>query len=194
MRFRPWMQGLLLLGLSYQLPAADMTQYGPIKKGESLGKIIHQFYPRQKLSRAQVMLAVLQANPEAFSNHCNFNTLKIGVTLKIPEITTVQALNEEEASAEVTRQTDQWQARKKTPPSCAESKKASAETSTKTEATQATAPMLSDSPKSPLRDADSMLWTAIISGGLLSLFLLGWITRKSDATHPERAPDEIKPK
>ena len=187
MRIKPW-QGLLL-ALCCQATVAETTQYGPIKKGESLGKIITSLYPAQKLSRPQVMLAILQANPEAFSNRCNFNSLKVSATLQIPDVETVKALNEAEASAEIGRQTDQWQARKKNPLTCAESKKP--ETASPAPH-QETAPVASPQ-KNPLNDADSMLWTAIISGGLLSLFLLGWITRKSDNAKNEHAPDEINP-
>ncbi|MEN9847962.1 MAG: hypothetical protein RL368_702 [Pseudomonadota bacterium] len=188
MRIKPW-QGLLL-ALCCQASAAEITQHGPIKKGEALGKIVTALYPAQKLSRPQMMLAILQANPEAFYNRCNFNTLKVGATLQIPDVDTVKALNEAEASAEIGRQTDQWQARKKNPLTCAESKKS--ETASTTPPQEA-APVTSTQQKNPLNDADSMLWTAIISGGLLSLFLLGWITRKSDHAKNERVPNEIKP-
>ena len=187
MRTKLW-QGLLL-ALCCQASLAEITQYGPIKKGESLGKIVTSLYPAQKLSRPQVMLAILQANPEAFSNHCNFNSLKVGATLQIPDVDTVKALNEAEASAEMGRQTEQWQTRKKNPLTCAESKKPD----TATAAPPQEISTVANPQKNPLNEADSMLWTAIISGGLLSLFLLGWITRKSDNSKNEHAPDEIKP-
>ena len=54
----------------------------------------------------QMMIAVFQANPQAFSD--NINVLHEGATLRIPEGLELQQQAPETARAEVVRQTDAW--------------------------------------------------------------------------------------
>src|SRR5690606_2825061 len=52
-------------------------QYGPVASGETLWSIAAQVRPEASLSMNQMMLALLQANPEAFIGG-NINRLKRG--------------------------------------------------------------------------------------------------------------------
>jgi pilus assembly protein FimV len=55
----------------------------------------------------QMMIALFQANPEAFSN--NINELRQGAILRIPDENELRRQTPEMATAEVVRQTKAWQ-------------------------------------------------------------------------------------
>ena len=98
-----------LLGIATAWPAlAD--SYGPVLRGQDLWDIARRVYPHENVSRDQVMLALLKANPQAFDMPCNANSpLKVGVTLQIPNLTQVQALGREQANQEFERQLREWE-------------------------------------------------------------------------------------
>ncbi|MGH8646845.1 MAG: type IV pilus assembly protein FimV, partial [Gammaproteobacteria bacterium] len=89
---------------TYSSPVADMNpgatsdQYGPTRAGDSLWNIA-QGARSGKVSVQQMMLALLQANPDAFIN-ANINHLKQGQILRIPEAGARPANTQADALAE----------------------------------------------------------------------------------------------
>lgn len=82
------------------VPAADSDSertVGPVKDGQTLWSIAEQARPDDSVSMDQMMLALLQANPEAF-DEANVNKLKSGAVLRIPSKTQVQELSPEQAT------------------------------------------------------------------------------------------------
>ncbi len=100
---------IFLLGITTAFPVlADA--YGPVRRGEDLWDIARRVYPSEEVSRDQVMLALLKANPQAFDAPCNANSpLKIGAILEIPSLAQVRALDREQASQEFGRQLREWE-------------------------------------------------------------------------------------
>ncbi|BAP55576.1 hypothetical protein THII_1279 [Thioploca ingrica] len=93
------------------ISAEETHTYGPIKAGDMLWTIAGKVSP-PSVSRHQVVLALQQANSHAFSVPCNFNSLKLGETLRIPSLTEIQAFTPEKAIAELNRQNKEWQNRR----------------------------------------------------------------------------------
>ncbi len=90
-------------------PAATVStpaSYGPIQSAETLWSIADRFRPTG-VTINQMMVAVYQANPQAFSG--NMNTLHQGATLTLPQPGAFSALSAAAATQEVQRQTALWQ-------------------------------------------------------------------------------------
>ena len=110
MNQRLMMPVLFLLGMMTAIPISAQDVYGPTQRGEDLWSIARQIYPDQDVSRDQVMLAVLKANPEAFDAPCNVNSpLKTGVQLQVPTLTEVKSLSRAEALQAFEGQLRQWE-------------------------------------------------------------------------------------
>ena len=110
MNQRLMMPVLFLLGMMTAIPISAQDIYGPTQRGEDLWSIARQIYPDQDVSRDQVMLAVLKANPEAFDAPCNVNSpLKTGVQLQVPTLTEVKSLSRAEALQAFEGQLRQWE-------------------------------------------------------------------------------------
>ena len=88
-------------------PAADPVQYGPIKPGESLSRIASGLDLRRSFSLEQTMLALLQANPDAFLGD-DVNRLRSGAVLRVPSREDVAKISAEEAAQVVHQQARQW--------------------------------------------------------------------------------------
>ena len=58
-------------------------QYGPTRSSDTFWSIAQKVRPDQSVSIYQVMAAIYDANPHAFSN-ANFNSLEKGMILLIP--------------------------------------------------------------------------------------------------------------
>lgn len=84
---------------------AAPDHYGPVEGGESLSMIAAQIAP-DDVTHSQVMIALFEANPEAFGG--NINLLFAGTTLRIPDPGDY-TLSADAATAEVKRQTMAWQ-------------------------------------------------------------------------------------
>ena len=82
--------------------------YGPVQRGDTLWAIASQYRP-DDVSLFQMLLALYEANPEAFAG--NMNHLYAGAILRIPERSEVGSIATENARAEFVRQTDEWQQR-----------------------------------------------------------------------------------
>lgn len=87
--------------------ASGAMQYGPVKPGESLSKIASGLGLRQNFSLDQTMLALLQANPEAFLGD-DVNRLRSGAVLRVPTHEDVARIDADEAAQVVRQQARQW--------------------------------------------------------------------------------------
>jgi|GEM_PF-2536903 pilus assembly protein FimV len=110
---------LLTLGLtlyfsftSLSCYAEKPTSFGPVTKGKTLWEIAIALRPDDSVDPFQVAIALMQANPDAFSNRCNYNTLKLKETLTLPPLEQIKAIPAQEANTEFKRQGTQWKNRK----------------------------------------------------------------------------------
>lgn len=91
--------------------AATPGEYGPVKVGDTLGKIARSV-DAEGHSLDQVMLALLRANPEAFIKG-NVNLVKSGAVLRMPNASELSQYNAREARAIVHEQIGQWREMRK---------------------------------------------------------------------------------
>lgn len=75
--------------------------------GDTLWEIARELRPHSSVTIHQMMLALLRANPEAFSRD-NVNWLKAGSVLRMPGALELQALSAAQAYAEVLTQNNVW--------------------------------------------------------------------------------------
>lgn len=80
--------------------------YGPVESGETLSAIAASVL-HDGATMNQMMIALFQANPQAFSN--NINLLRKGAILRIPNESELRRQTPEMATTEVIRQTKAWQ-------------------------------------------------------------------------------------
>jgi len=81
--------------------------YGPVRRGETLSTIAQRVHPPE-VTLEQMMIALYQANPEAF--YGNINRLKAGSVLRLDEDprTAAARIDPDSARAEVIRQYQAW--------------------------------------------------------------------------------------
>jgi len=84
-------------------------EYGPVASGETLWVIAETVRPDPSLTIPQVMLALQQANPDAFIRN-NINLLKAGVVLRVPSRDEMAGLAADEARASARAQAAEWDA------------------------------------------------------------------------------------
>ena len=84
------------------------NEYGPTISGDTLWSIAQRVRPAG-VDMNQTMLALLNANPDAFIGN-NINRLKKGAVLRIPTASDMVATGLADARMEVTRQMDAWRA------------------------------------------------------------------------------------
>lgn len=87
---------------------ASNGQYGPVAHGQTLSAIARSTAPGG-VDVQQMMLALKQANPDAFYRD-NINALKSGAVLRVPTSAEAQAMTIAAAVAEVRRQNSDWRA------------------------------------------------------------------------------------
>ena len=88
---------------------ATAGEYGPVAEGETLWQIAQAVRPDPGLTIPQVMLALQEANPDAFIRN-NINLLKSGVVLRVPDRDAMAALAAEEARSSAQAQAAEWEA------------------------------------------------------------------------------------
>lgn len=94
------------IGPSAVHPPGGASTYS-VGRGDTLWSLAERYRPRDSVSVQQTMLAILAANPEAFSQQ-NINSLRAGAVLQMPELQAI-ALSKDEAMAEVKRQNALWE-------------------------------------------------------------------------------------
>ena len=77
-----------------------------VVRGDTLWGITARVRPDSRLTFNQTMLAIFEANPEAFEG--NINRLKAGATLRIPSASDIYSINRGDAFTEVQRQHSEW--------------------------------------------------------------------------------------
>ncbi len=88
---------------------ASKGKYGPVERGQTLSSIARCTAPSAGVSMNQMLIALKQANPDAFYRD-NINALKRGVILRIPTAAEAQTLAAAAAVAEVQQQNSDWRA------------------------------------------------------------------------------------
>ncbi len=87
------------------VPTGDGTHV--VARRETLWGIAERYRPDPSMNINQVMLAIYRANPDAFAG--NINRLNAGAVLRIPDRGAIEGVGRGEASAEVSRQNNEWQ-------------------------------------------------------------------------------------
>ena len=89
-------------------PNFDETPGGElvVQRGETLWGITSRVRPDSRLTINQTMLAIFEANPEAFAG--NINVMRAGATLRIPSADDVFRISRGDAFSEVQRQNQAW--------------------------------------------------------------------------------------
>lgn len=88
-------------------PASSGARYGPVRASDTLWSIAKRVRPDASVSVQRMMLALLEANPEAFAIG-NVNALNAGATLRIPSRSEIGPEDRTAAIAEVKRQQAAW--------------------------------------------------------------------------------------
>jgi pilus assembly protein FimV len=78
-----------------------------VRRGDTLSGIVRQVNPSNRVSSQQMMIAMLRANPQAFTNN-SIHNLKAGAVLRIPDAAEAGAVSQPEAVAEVASQNALW--------------------------------------------------------------------------------------
>lgn len=88
--------------------SASAQEYGPVAKGETLGKIAASLKPRG-ISLEQMLVGLYRSNPDAFIKK-NMNLVKSGKILRIPDAQELAAITQGEAMKEYRAQVADWRA------------------------------------------------------------------------------------
>ncbi len=83
-------------------------EYGPIAKGETLGRIAASLKP-EGVSLEQMMVGLYRSNPEAFIRN-NMNLVKSGRILRVPDAQELAAIPQADAVKEYKTQVSDWRA------------------------------------------------------------------------------------
>jgi len=89
-------------------PLAIGREYGPIERGETLGKIARTVMP-EGVTLEQMLVALYRSNPEAFIRK-NLNLVRAGKILRVPERDEVTAIAQGEAVTEYRTHVADWNA------------------------------------------------------------------------------------
>lgn len=88
-------------------PTAAPTQFGPVKRGETLSEIASQLPLPTGYTLDQTMLALLRGNPDAFLGE-DVNQLKRGAVLRVPGRSEIGEVSADEAALAVREQMNEW--------------------------------------------------------------------------------------
>ena len=84
-----------------------LGSYG-VKSSDTLWSLAQRYRPSGSVTMQQTMLAMLRANPNAFSQE-NVNMLQAGAVLRVPDLDEIQRISAAEALSEVKRQHALWE-------------------------------------------------------------------------------------
>jgi len=91
------------------VPMAATNEYGPIERGETLGKIARSVMP-EGVTLEQMLVALYRANPDAFIRK-NLNLVRAGKILRVPDREEVEtAVARDDAVAEYRTHVADWNA------------------------------------------------------------------------------------
>ncbi|WP_017445970.1 FimV/HubP family polar landmark protein [Gayadomonas joobiniege] len=82
--------------------------YGPISRQDTLWQIASEYKPDNSVSTYQVMLAIYQANKNAF-NENNLNSLRNGAVLQLPTLAAIRKVNHQAAMNKSDLDDEVWQ-------------------------------------------------------------------------------------
>lgn len=88
--------------------ASKTQEYGPIAKGETLGRIAASLKP-DGVSLEQMLVGLYRNNPDAFIRN-NMNLVKSGKILRVPDAQQLAAIPQSEAVKEIRTQVADWRA------------------------------------------------------------------------------------
>ncbi|AUB83803.1 ClcB-like voltage-gated chloride channel protein [Candidatus Thiodictyon syntrophicum] len=89
--------------------AAGAAEYGPVRPGETLWQVAGRVDAGGDLDRNQIMLALLRANPQAFTPSCNVNAaLRVGTRLRVPTAEEIAAVDPAAARQAIADQARDW--------------------------------------------------------------------------------------
>ncbi|MDJ0699760.1 MAG: FimV/HubP family polar landmark protein [Woeseiaceae bacterium] len=95
------------------LPAVDDSPYDTaeggdvyVQRGDTLWGVAQRVRPDSRLTMNQTMMAIFEANPQAFDG--NINRLKAGVSLRIPSADEIYQISRGEALTQVRQQNAEW--------------------------------------------------------------------------------------
>jgi pilus assembly protein FimV len=86
---------------------APVTDEYVVKGGDTLHKIVKAAKPSNALSTNQMMIAIQQANPNAFIKN-NINLIKKGAVLRIPDADDVGSISNADARKQIAQQNALW--------------------------------------------------------------------------------------
>ncbi len=81
--------------------------YGPTRRNDTLWDIAAKLRPRKDISIEQMMIALYEANPDAFYKD-NVNALMAGKKLKVPEINSILKISRKQAARIFRQQYQEW--------------------------------------------------------------------------------------
>lgn len=87
---------------------AKAQEYGPIARGETLGKIAASLKP-EGVSLEQMLVGLYRSNPDAFIRK-NMNLVKSGKILRVPDAQELASISQGEAAKEYRTQVADWRA------------------------------------------------------------------------------------
>ncbi|MBX9586874.1 MAG: hypothetical protein K2X50_06410 [Gammaproteobacteria bacterium] len=97
----------VLLAVSICNLANDTQTYGPTTADDHLWYIAQKTRPNRDISKQQMMIALLKANPEAFADN-NVNGLRAGQHLRIPTLEVIKAISPVTALLQISAQNLKW--------------------------------------------------------------------------------------
>ena len=101
---------------------SGVDEYGPTGSRDTLWKIAEKVIRNKDISVEQMMIALYEANPEAFYKP-NVNALSSGVTLRVPDDNVVMRLSDRQAKQAFAKQVSAWRGKVTTASSSSTSKK-----------------------------------------------------------------------
>lgn len=90
-----------------QTTAVGSAEYGPTQRNDTLWHIAERVRPDAEVSMEQTMMALLRANPGAFTNN-NINNLKTGQVLRVPDRDEMTAMSKADARQAARAQYEDW--------------------------------------------------------------------------------------